>query len=937
VDVNTLPFSPACAGAICAPFLAAVLHFTPFGSTPLVAAAQADVEIARLEAEVARAEDLHRRSDYRGAEAILNTLRAADRLTPALRARVLLRLASAQVELGRYDVALRTADEGEPHARTAGSGELLVRFEIARGSAWRLQGFPYRGVSHYERALALSEDQRRVDLQDEVMRLLASTHQLLGNWSRVLDYSERAFERNPNPSDDSRFWYLTNRGIAYYEFLDRGRAEHSFREALEVARQSGQRRSESVALGELGLVAWEFDRNRDRALEFYGQAAAIANEIGVGMLEATWLNNAGNVFRDSREFEAALGYYRRALDAAASGGRGRNPIPLKNIGQVLLALGHSRDAEPLLLEAMAEADRRDAIKIRWQARMELGTLFSDIDASRADTYFAESLELLEAVQTGVLLESFRIGVLGRALSQYDPYDRYITFLLRRGEHAEAFAIAERARARVFLESLTAVRGELALRVPADYLEAETEQLRRISAHQRQLREAGLSREDRRALTTGIDAAEQRLDALRLRLAADQPSLAEMRFPRIWTPDELRDQVLEADETIVTFFLGAERSSAWIVNRNGTEIVRLPARHEIEAAVARLLPTLQSPEAAVDEDARTWLSDALAAPLVARVPEGAHLIVVPHATLAYVPFEVLGDGRGSYLIERYSISYAPSVSSLAYLRQREIRRATPPAIVAIGSPVSFERDRAPERTAPLERIRFLKPLPYSRTELRRIASIFRPHATVLIGDAATEAALNDAPLRNAAILHFATHALVDEEHPDRSALALSARAGDADGILQTREIYRLGLQATLVTLSACQTALGREVTGEGMVGMSRAFFHAGANAVAASLWNVSDRSTADLMGAFYERVREGDSIDRALADAKRRFLQRSQPQRHPYYWAPFIVMGHARVALSFPESPRVTALPWLAIGTAATLAAAAIIARWRRRTSAPARG
>jgi len=883
------------------------------------------------EAAIARAEALHRQSKYRDAEQLLTHLRSRNDLSVRQRAQVLMRLAAAQVELGRHEDALRTADEAQAPAKEAGAVDLLIRLEIVRGSARWQRGFPLRGRDHYARALEMAEQARHDILRREALNQLASVSQDLGDWGRVLDYAERAFESNPNPSGDQRFSYHVNRGIAYYEFQDRDRAEQSFRQALEIAARAGTRRSESFALGELGLVAWEFDRDRARALDYYERAAAIAREVGVSGLEASWWNNAGNVYRDSGEPAEALARYQRALALEAQGAGARQTIHFKNIGQVLSRMGRTAEAEGFLLKALAAADAQGNPRIRWQARMELGDLYRATDPERAARHYAESLDILEANQGSAGLEGFRAGVLGRALAKYDPYDRYIRFLLERGDAAAAFTIAERARARVFLETLTAARDELAATVPPEYLQAEDALLQRISAGQRRLREVGLAPEERRAITTEIAGAEDSLGALRQRLAVDRPSLADARFPRIWSPEDVRSQLLPADEALVMFFLGRETSWAWIVDRGGTEVVRLPARDEIERVVSRLLPTLQSPEAVVDTAAREWLSRTLLAPVLARVPEDAHLVIVPHAILAYLPFEVLADERGRYAVERNPISYASSVSSFAFLRQRAGAAAQRPAIVAIGNPSGFGSGQAETRASPLDWVGLLKPLPHSGVELQRIADLFEPHARVMSGQEATEEALGAAALGDAGILHFATHALIDEARPERSGLALSA-GSTGDGILQTREIYGFDLNAALVTLSACQTALGREVTGEGLVGMARAFFYAGANAVAASLWNVSDRSTADLMAAFYGGIRRGLPVDRALAEAKRTFL-RDGGNPHPYYWAPFIVMGHTRATIAFPETSFALRL---AVGVAVVAAGAIIVGRWRRRTSEEAR-
>jgi CHAT domain-containing protein len=258
------------------------------------------------------------------------------------------------------------------------------------------------------------------------------------------------------------------------------------------------------------------------------------------------------------------------------------------------------------------------------------------------------------------------------------------------------------------------------------------------------------------------------------------------------------------------------------------------------------------------------------------------------------------------------------------------------VLAVGDPQTTSPGWAEVRTAPVEWVGSLSRVPHSGREVRRIAALFEPASRVLARGNATEEAVRKAARGDVSILHFATHALVDEDRPERSGLALSRGPGPSDGILQTREIYALELQGALVTLSACQTALGREVTGEGLVGLSRAFFYAGARAVTATLWNVGDRSTSDLMEIFYRQIRRGAPPERALAEAKRTVLRRGSGRRHPYYWAPFIVMGHTREAVEFPDPPPPFGL-WsgAAAATSAAAAAIAVIAARRRprRTAA----
>jgi CHAT domain-containing protein len=185
-----------------------------------------------------------------------------------------------------------------------------------------------------------------------------------------------------------------------------------------------------------------------------------------------------------------------------------------------------------------------------------------------------------------------------------------------------------------------------------------------------------------------------------------------------------------------------------------------------------------------------------------------------------------------------------------------------------------------------------------------------------------------------MLHFATHGVIDETRPDRSGLVLTASPPLEDGLLQTREIYGLRLQADLVTLSACQTALGRNVTGEGMIGLTRAFYYAGARAVVASLWDIEDASTSRLMQQFYANLRHGQPIDVALQQAKIALIRASGVTSRPFYWASFVASGRTRASIELPVltlRERFMA-SWLARGAALTVLAMLALAVWwwRRR-------
>jgi CHAT domain-containing protein len=272
-----------------------------------------------------------------------------------------------------------------------------------------------------------------------------------------------------------------------------------------------------------------------------------------------------------------------------------------------------------------------------------------------------------------------------------------------------------------------------------------------------------------------------------------------------------------------------------------------------------------------------------------------MVIVPHGVLHYVPFEVL-TLQNRLLIERHPVSYAPSLNALVHLRKTPANLA-PFRVLAVGNPEIAGGDpsirRQPDTTRPdttrsIENLALLGPLPFAEQELHAIGRTFRDRTRILTGASARESGLRTSDVSQYPVLHFATHGLVSDAQPKRSGLVLAPESGE-DGLLQMSEIYGLGLKANLVVLSACETALGREVTGEGLIGLSRAFFFAGARSVVATLWNLNDRFAAEFVQRFYRELNQGHSSEEALRRAKIAYVHDPQ-YAHPFYWSSLVMLG-----------------------------------------------
>jgi CHAT domain-containing protein len=821
---------------------------------------------------------------------------------------------------------------GIARARQTSSLPEQVRAEEALGARWQTRGFAHAAIAHLDRALEAAQRGGDPALVADVYGALAAAYGDLGQWDRSLDYTERQREADHRRGPELEFRYLFQRGVASAEFHEYAKARTALEQALATARGLRDPRRISMSLGELGAVAIDADHDLSRALGFYDEALDIARRARLTDLEATWLVDSGAALREADDYRGARLRFEHAIALErARGVRRVTPAALKNLAQVLLHDGKRQRAAELFRQSQREADEQNLPQLRWEVRVERAALARDDRPDEAERLFDEALDILEDAQSGVLVEQLRTGAISRALASADPYDLAIDLLLTHGRVSKAFFVAERGRARAFLEALRPAGDAILHDLPAEYVEAEASLLADISEGQAALRVVRMPSDDRRALEGAIRSDEARLETLRLRLAADVPAVAHVRYPQLWRAEDLGARLLKPNQALLMFFLGAGRSTCWVVRPDGLQAVTLARATEIEAATREYLQIVRQPAAARERDLASALFQLLLGDvtLPASVDD---LIVIPHGILSDLPFEALRDGTGRRLVERFAVQYAPSASSFALLAGRGAARGASSTVLAIGNPVTSSRDTSTRREVQIGEVSLLKPLPFTELELHAIARLFGRPVRILEGAAATEQALRDADLSSVSILHFATHGLIDEGQPERSALVLTASPPRDDGVLQVREIYRLKLRSALVTLSACDTALGQHVRGEGIIGLSRAFFYAGADAVVASLWSVNDRSTARFMTEFYSGLARGAPAHLALRQAKLRLLS-DQTWHEPFYWAAFILTGNGAWQGAPAPAPQSR---WIAWSVAAASASAAVVwltvRRRRGRTS-----
>lgn len=665
----------------------------------------------------------------------------------------------------------------------------------------------------------------------------------------------------------------------------------------------------------LGNLAWERG-SLDEAEAAYRRSLALWEQISPNGAETAtaWLNLGSVAFARGDHVQAEE-RFRKALAIE----RGRSPRSvevasiLSNLAAVSLARKDAKTAKQQLDEALAiQEELAPGSALEAELLHELGKLaWQEGHRRRATALLKRAVAALEAQMANLGgAEEVRAAFRGNWI---DLYNDLMRLLVERGRPEEAYTVLERSRAQVMLSVLATRDLDLSRDVP---LEIERE-WRRVSARLRDARAAfadadpAADKERVRSLRADVQRLEGERAAVLDRMRASAAGAASLRDPRPLDA-AAAVRVLPADAVLLAYALGESSSLLFVVTPAGrVDAVTLRAtREDVRRSVARLRAAILGEVlggAAADEriGEATALYALLVQPAEHAIEKARRVIVSPDGALHLLPFAALlrpaGAGRPPQpLVQWRPISVAPSMSVLAELGRGRQGGQAAGSLVAFGDPsypqVVPEDGDAVLRSV-LARTGALEPLPGTRAEIEAIATAFPAGAaTVRLGPDATEESATSMP-RDSRIVHFACHGFVDADFPLDSALALTIpvhpEAGRENGLLQAWEILeRLRVNADLVTLSACETGLGREVSGEGLLGLTRAFHYAGARAVLASLWPVADESTAALMAVFYRSLLAGKPKDDALRDAQLSLLSRPE-FGPPFFWAAFQLVGQSR--------------------------------------------
>ena len=738
---------------------------------------------------------------------------------------------------------------------------------------------------------------------------------------------------------------LNNVGVTLSNAGDVQRALDYFALAIERRRAAKDQAGEADTLSAMGLAESRLGQHR-KALALLELALTLRRTVGDKRSEALTMDYLGRTHLDLGDaqraaacFEQALALYQGTGDkrgeAVAIGDLAAAEAALKRYPE---ALEHGRRALASLREIGDRSNTAGTLYLLARTARDSG------DLAAAEGHVAEALRTIEEVRGRVASRQLRTAYFS---NQYDVALLHVDVLMRQhganptaGHDVRALAVSERARARSLID-LLAESGARDLRRGADPQLVARERevgaaLGGKTARLLDLAARGSRTAEAETLAAEVRALETEYDAIDVKLRSASPAWAAMVQPAPLDVAAIQRNLLDPRTTLIEYALGEDAGYVWIVDRNRIRSARLPARAVVEAATRDVYDavTARGKSVAGETDATrrariaaadAALPEALAAlstmilKPVLPIAANARLLVVADGALHYLPFGMLPlpGAAASPLITRAEIVNLPSASMLAVQRGLLAGRtraantlaivadpvfdATDPRVTQSGAAASLapepvDRSRLLQHLAPssVEGARAVIPrLPATAAEARAITAAAGGAGLAVTGFDARKGAVTGDRLKDYRYVHFATHGFVDSENPSLSAIVLSLVDRDGrpqDGFLRADELYGLELSADMVVLSACQTGLGKEIRGEGLVGLTRGLMYAGAATVVVSLWSVSDNATADLMARFYrELISAGRSPAAALRAAQLLLLKQTR-WTHPYYWSAFTIQG-----------------------------------------------
>ncbi|NEP03606.1 MAG: CHAT domain-containing protein, partial [Okeania sp. SIO4D6] len=838
-------------------------------------------------------------------------------------ARTLTDIGGIYNDLGEKQKALDYFNQSLPLWRQLGNKSREARTLTDIGRVYNDLGEKQTALNYYNQSLPLWRQLGNKSREAATLNNIGRVYNDLGEKQTALNYYNQSLPLSRQVGNKSGVAItLYNIGAVYNDLGEKQKALDYYNQSLPLSRQVGNKTREAGVLNNIGTVYNDLGE-KQKALDYFNQSLPLWQEVGDKSGVATTINNIGGIYNDLGEKQKALNYYNQSLPLLQQvGDKSVEAATLNNIGRVYNDLGEKQKAldyynQSLTLSQQLGNKAGEAIILYNFALLKR----SQGNLTAALTDMELSINIIEQLRSKIVAQDLRTSYFATV---QDYYQFYIDLLMQlhkqnpnKGYDRKALTASERSRARSLLDILAESGADIKTGVDPQLLAQEKQLLQKLNTldQARQLNTPGYNPDQ---LKQQIETLSNQLQQLEVKIKQNSPRYANLKYPDPLTASEIQQQVIDKDTILLQYSLGEDRSYLWLVTPTEISSYELPPRTEIEELAKQFREEITSLSPVPETGNK--LSKILLSP-VANKLENKRLLIVGDGILQTIPFAALplpqNLNQTNYqpLIVNHEIVSLPSASSISILREQVKGRTPAPKKVAVfADPVFADNDPRFQTTSQTKKETETKDLiamaltrsledflglSFSRLEGTRqeaeaILALVPDNLEQLSldFDANRESAINP-NLSQYQIVHLATHGLLNETQPELSGLVLSLydKTGKGKpGFLQLNDIFNLEMPAELVVLSACETGVGEEIRGEGLVSLTRGFMYAGAKIVVVSLWSVADNSTAQLMENYYQKILEtGKNPVESMRETQLEMLNSSN-WKAPYYWAAFVVQG-----------------------------------------------
>lgn len=807
---------------------------------------------------------------------------------------------------GDMDLALQNIQKSLAVAEDSGDKFLIARSLLYTGIFYRYQGNNAEALSFTNKALELSEHLPEKELAF-AWNNIGAIYLLQGNFGMALKNYEKALAIREKLGDKEAIaGSLNNIAVAYDNQGSVAEALDYYKRSLKIREELGDKANIANVMNNMGDV--RLLGSYDLALEYNKKSLVLAEEIGDKPLIARAIGNIGNAYVGKGDFDHALEYSFKALAMAEElGDKEVTSNEEKHIADAFFSKGDYEKSMDYAQRAEKLAREIGGRQQLWTALEVQGACYRKLNQPQlARKTYEEAIGTIEdwrsLVAGGELEEQ---GLFSEKLSVYHGM---IELMVEQNQIAEALTYAEKAKARALLDVLHSGKIDIAKQMTPQEQFEEAKWNKDLVALNRGIQSEKNNSEANQARISLLESQLQQVrlnyEAFHTKLYASHPELKIQRG-EIATINlkESAELFPDSSTAVLEYVVTETKVILFALVKSGdvdTPAVRAYSIEIKQEDLAKQIRSFREMIANRDvgfRDSAAELFELLLEPAINNLKNCTKLIIVPDDILWELPFQTLQSKQNHFVLEDYALSYVPSLTVLREMRDLRKREnnSKNPKLLALGNPFLGKATIAQAQYS--YRNANLAPLPEAEKEVETLAEIYgESQSKIYIRSDAREDYFKS-QADKFQILHLATHGILNNVTPMYSYLALTPdESGTEDGLLEARELMNLNLHADLVTLSACETALGKVGQGEGVIGLTWALFIAGVPSTMVSQWKVDSASTTELMLSFHRNLKSGQTKADALRNAALK-LAKNNRYSHPFFWAPFVLIGDSFSSLS----------------------------------------